>query len=74
MEVLLVCGIANPEPLKKYLHEEALTYEACYYNDHHIFSIDDLQEIKVTFPKSGCKRKNDHYNGKGCGQAGKVWR
>jgi len=49
MEVLLVCGIANPEPLKKFLHEETLTYEACYYNDHHIFSIDDLTEIRTRF-------------------------
>jgi tetraacyldisaccharide 4'-kinase len=49
MEVLLVCGIANPDPLKKYLHEETLTYEACYYNDHHIFRIDDLDEIRTRF-------------------------
>ncbi len=57
MEVLLVCGIANPEPLKKYLHEEALTYEACYYNDHHIFSIDDLQEIRSRFQVLDAKEK-----------------
>jgi tetraacyldisaccharide 4'-kinase len=49
MEVLLVCGIANPEPLKKYLQEETHTYEAMYYADHHIFSIDDLNEIKKRF-------------------------
>ncbi len=49
MEVLLVCGIANPEPLKKFLQEETHTYEAMYYADHHIFSIDDLNEIKTRF-------------------------
>ncbi|MGL6269882.1 MAG: tetraacyldisaccharide 4'-kinase, partial [Chitinophagaceae bacterium] len=56
-EVLLVCGIANPEPLKKFLHEETLTYEACYYNDHHIFSIDDLTEIKTRFQQMDATEK-----------------
>ena len=45
-EVLLVCGIANPLPLKNYLHENTNTYYQLSYNDHHIFSIEDLQEIK----------------------------
>jgi tetraacyldisaccharide 4'-kinase len=49
MEVLLVCGIANPDPLKKYILDEVNTYEACYYSDHHIFSIDDLAEIRQRF-------------------------
>jgi tetraacyldisaccharide 4'-kinase len=49
MEVLLVCGIANPEPLKKYIQEEVYTYDAMYYGDHHIFSIDDLREITLRF-------------------------
>lgn len=57
MEVLLVCGIANPEPLKKYLHEETLTYETCYYNDHHIFSIDDLKEIRTRFNQINAAEK-----------------
>ncbi len=46
LEVLLVSGIANPEPLKKYLHEVADTYYELLYSDHHIFSIDDLKEIQ----------------------------
>jgi tetraacyldisaccharide 4'-kinase len=57
MEVLLVCGIANPEPLKKFLHEETHTYEACYYNDHHIFSIDDLGEIRTRFQNMNTAEK-----------------
>jgi tetraacyldisaccharide 4'-kinase len=36
MEVFLVCGIANPEPLKKFLLEKSKTYEALYFSDHHI--------------------------------------
>jgi tetraacyldisaccharide 4'-kinase len=49
MEVLLVTGIANPAPLKNYLLEKSKTYYELRYNDHHIFSIDDLTEIKKRF-------------------------
>lgn len=48
-EVLLVCGIANPKPLKEYLLEKTHTYYQQDYSDHHIFSIDDLNDIKVKF-------------------------
>ena len=40
-----MCGIANPKPLKHYLHEQAKTYYQQDYADHHIFSIDDLQDV-----------------------------
>jgi tetraacyldisaccharide 4'-kinase len=50
-EVLLVCGIANPEPLKKYLQEITKSYESMLFSDHHIFRIDDLHEIKRRFEK-----------------------
>jgi len=42
MEVLLVTGIANPAPLKKWLNDKAGSYYELAYSDHHIFSIDDL--------------------------------
>lgn len=45
MEVLLVSGIANPAPLKKYLQEVSKTYYEILYSDHHIFSIDDLKDM-----------------------------
>lgn len=48
-EVLLVCGIANPKPLKEYLHEKTATYYQQDYSDHHIFSIDDLKDIRNRF-------------------------
>lgn len=48
-EVLLVSGIANPAPLKKYLHEQVETYYEILYGDHHIFSIDDLKDIVKRF-------------------------
>jgi len=50
-EVLLVCGIANPEPLKQYLHQNTHTYYFQSFPDHHIFSIDDLKEIEKRFSK-----------------------
>jgi tetraacyldisaccharide 4'-kinase len=48
-EVLLVSGIANPLPLKKYLQETSKTYYEILYRDHHIFSIDDWNEMVKRF-------------------------
>lgn len=56
-EVLLVCGIANPLPLKEYLLSKAHTYYQKDYSDHHIFSIDDLNEIKKIFNNIQAKEK-----------------
>ena len=56
-DVLLVCGIANPLPLKDYLHENTHTYYQLSYSDHHIFSIEDLNEIKEKFEQIKDKRK-----------------
>ena len=48
-EVLLVCGIANPKPLKEFLLNNSSTYYQQDFSDHHIFSIDDLKEIVNKF-------------------------
>ncbi len=48
-EVLLVSGIANPKPLKKFLGDHSLAYYEILYNDHHIFTIDDWKEIRKRF-------------------------
>jgi tetraacyldisaccharide 4'-kinase len=48
-EVLLVTGIANPKPLKIMLEESSKIYYMLQYPDHHIFTIDDLREIKSRF-------------------------
>ena len=56
-EVLLVCGIANPLPLKNYLHEHTHTYYQLSYSDHHIFSIEDLEEIKQKLNEIQAKSK-----------------
>jgi tetraacyldisaccharide 4'-kinase len=48
-EVLLVSGIANPRPLKTWLEANSREYHMVQYSDHHIFSIDDLKEIRRRF-------------------------
>jgi tetraacyldisaccharide 4'-kinase len=45
-EILLVCGIANPKPLKNYLSVQSKAYYEQTFSDHHIFRIDDLKEIE----------------------------
>ena len=56
-DVLLVCGIANPKPLKDFLTSQVHTYDMLRYPDHHIFNIDDLQEIKKQFEKIQSQNK-----------------
>lgn len=50
-ELLLVCGIANPEPLTGYIHEHSKTYDALFFSDHHIFNIDDIKDIRERFER-----------------------
>ncbi len=57
LEVLLVTGIANIEPLKRYILDNTYTYERLSFGDHHIFTIDDLHEIKKRFSKIGSNQK-----------------
>jgi tetraacyldisaccharide 4'-kinase len=57
LEVLLVTGIANPQPLKDLLHDHCKTYYMQHFPDHHIFSIDDWREMKKRFEKIDAKQK-----------------
>lgn len=56
-EVLLICGIANPAPLKKHLAENADSYDMLRYADHHIFDSEDLKHIKQQFEKINTTKK-----------------
>lgn len=56
-EVLLICAIANPKPLKEYLLEKVYTYYQKDFTDHHIFSVDDLHEIEDRFKKINNNKK-----------------
>jgi tetraacyldisaccharide 4'-kinase len=50
-DVLLVCGIANPKPLKAFINKYVHSYDMLRYADHHIFSSTDLKDIKKHFGK-----------------------
>lgn len=50
-EVLLVTGISNPLPLKKWVENQTRTYQLLQYRDHHIFTLDDLRDINKEFKK-----------------------
>jgi tetraacyldisaccharide 4'-kinase len=56
-EVLLITGIANPAPLKQYVARNSLTYYEMLFKDHHIFTIDDLKDIKTRFSNMSAERK-----------------
>lgn len=56
-EVLLVTGIANPRPLKKYIGDQVLTYYEQSFADHHIFTIDDWKDIRRRFEGIAATRK-----------------
>lgn len=56
-EVLLVTGIANPQPLKKLLEERTRAYYLMAFRDHYIFRIDDLRDIKKRFERIDAEKK-----------------
>lgn len=49
VEILLVTGIANPKPLHDFLQHNAGAYRQLSYNDHQIFTIDDLKNMIKEF-------------------------
>lgn len=57
LEVLLVSGIANPAPLKEYILHHSATYYEKSFSDHHIFSIDDLTDVKNKFQEMDADKK-----------------
>lgn len=52
--VLLVTGIANPQPLKAEIEEHGAKVELMQYGDHHNFSTADFEDIATRFARSGC--------------------
>ena len=56
-QLLLICGIANPAPLKQYLTQKVNSYDMILYRDHHIFKMDDLEEILNSFNKMSASNK-----------------
>jgi tetraacyldisaccharide 4'-kinase len=56
-DILLICGIANPKPLKEFLTAHVHSYDMIRYADHHIFSSEDLKDIRKQFEKLGSENK-----------------
>ena len=56
-EVLLVTGIASPQPLKKLVEEKCNTYQLMSFSDHYIFHIDDLRDIRRRFDRIEASQK-----------------
>lgn len=56
-EVLLVCGIANPEPFKNYVSAESKSCSLLSFPDHHAFTNNDIKEIKKKFYAIDSKQK-----------------
>lgn len=57
LEIMLVCGIANPLPLKKHIELNAGAYFETTFDDHHIFSIDDWHDIVDKFNRMDAQNK-----------------
>jgi tetraacyldisaccharide 4'-kinase len=49
--VILLAGIANPQPLQKYVASEYAVIDEIIYGDHHYFTPKDLKKIEDTFIK-----------------------
>ncbi len=47
--IILVCGIARPEPLVAFLKSNAADVHTLSYQDHHYFVTPDLEEIKTAY-------------------------
>lgn len=48
-EVLLVTGIAKPEPIENYLHQQGVNFKPIHFGDHHKFKKKDVQNISKKF-------------------------
>jgi tetraacyldisaccharide 4'-kinase len=56
-EILLVTGIANPNPLTDYLKSKNLHFKHLEYPDHHHFNLNDIGEINATFESLSATNK-----------------
>ncbi|HEX2394126.1 MAG TPA: tetraacyldisaccharide 4'-kinase [Bacteroidales bacterium] len=57
VSVMLVTGIANPEPVKRFIEDYARIDEEMYFPDHHYFNDKDIQLMKLKFEAINAKAK-----------------
>jgi tetraacyldisaccharide 4'-kinase len=48
-QIIMVAGIAKPEPMLQHLREQASNVHLLRYPDHHFFTINNLEEIRQTW-------------------------
>jgi len=56
-EVLLITGIANPNPLLEFLSSKNISFEHLKFADHHHFSDEEIKHIKSEFEEIKSKNK-----------------
>lgn len=56
-QILLITGIANPEPLEEYIKENFLLAKHLRFADHHRYTAADIQKIKDAFAQIPDKNK-----------------
>ena len=54
-KVLLVCGIARPEPLRDYLQSMGAVIEEMFFADHHLFTSGDALSMVKRFEQSAAE-------------------
>jgi tetraacyldisaccharide 4'-kinase len=57
LEVLLVCGIANPKTIEDFLKSKVSSFQILRYKDHYNFHLDDVKKIKEEFSKIENRKK-----------------
>lgn len=56
-EVILVTGIANPDPLLRFLRSKNVVYHHIRFGDHHEFSVADIEKIMFRFENMKASKK-----------------
>lgn len=56
-EVLLVTGIANPNPLVQFLEEQDVCFQHLKFSDHHDFSEQEIEKIESSFKQIVSEKK-----------------
>ncbi len=56
-KILLITGIANPQPLYAFLSEKNINFESLKFGDHHRFSTTDIQRINKQYEDIKASKK-----------------
>lgn len=57
LDVILVCGIANPATIEAFLKSKVSSFQMLRYKDHYNFHSDDVKKIKDRFSKIETRKK-----------------